>query len=229
MTTICYLGSKSLSHTLSQIERCKDRLLAIGAQSEAARRQIISSVLEYWAEKPGIGVALVDKLLNYTILTPQSVIEWALSDELGTGQNLPKAHVFEIVSLTLSKVTGRVRQVVLARNAPGLPAEQRALLDQTLANEREQMAQLCTFTEDALVGIADGSNDTMAEGNEQDGEDEALLRAWGQRWLRVVKRKRGVEESWVEEMLLNLQEEQMEGVEGGLNGNAQNGVNGPDN
>ncbi|KAL8817598.1 MAG: hypothetical protein Q9223_003590 [Gallowayella weberi] len=74
MTAICFIGSKSLSHVLSCIERCKERLLSLGPQSEAARRQIITSVLEYWAEKPGVGVNVVDKLLNYTILTPLSVI-----------------------------------------------------------------------------------------------------------------------------------------------------------
>ena len=220
MTTVCYLGSKSLSHTLSQIERCKDRLLAIGPQSEAARRQIISSVMEYWAEKPGVGVAVVDKLLNYTILTPQGVIHWALRDQLGKGQNLTKAYVYEIVASTISKVTGRVRQIVVARNAPGLPADQRAILDETLNVARDEMVKLFELTEDALVGVAEGSNDTMAEGANQDTEEEAMLRTWGQRWLRVIKRKRGVEKAWVEEMLLQS-EGQMDGVEEGVDSNLQ--------
>src|SRR4051794_13043061 len=78
VTSICAIGSKSLSHVLSCIERCKERLLAIGPQSETARRQIITSVMDYWKDQPGIGVNIIDKLLNYTILTPMSVIEWAL-------------------------------------------------------------------------------------------------------------------------------------------------------
>ena len=214
-TTICYLGSKSLSHTLSQIERCKDRLLAIGPQSEAARRQIISSVMEYWSEKPGVGVAVVDKLLNYTILTPSSVIHWALVDQLSKGQNLAKAHIYEIVASTISKVTGRVRQVVIARNAPDLPSEQRNILDETLTMERSEVAQLFIHMEDALIGVAEGSNDVMVEGANQNMEQEEMLRTWGRRWLRVMKRKRGVEESWVEERL-QLGKGQMEGVEGGI-------------
>lgn len=82
LTSILFIGSKSLSHVLSCIERTKTLLLDIGPQSETARRQIIGSVMEYWAEKPGTGVSIVDKLLNYTILTPRSVIQWALGDSL---------------------------------------------------------------------------------------------------------------------------------------------------
>ncbi|KAL8905437.1 MAG: hypothetical protein Q9171_006672, partial [Xanthocarpia ochracea] len=142
MTAICFIGSKSLSHVLSCIERCKERLLALGPRSEAARGQIITSVMEYWAEKPGVGVNVVDKLLNYTILTPLSVINWALTDNIGKGHILTQAHVYEMVAGTMHKVTNRVRQIVIARNQVDLPMEQRLLLDETLEKERAQMREL---------------------------------------------------------------------------------------
>ena len=201
VTAICFLGSKSLSHVLSQIERCKDRLLLIGARSELARRQIITSVMEYWHEKPGIGVNVVDKLLNYTILTPISVVLWALSDQLGKGQGLVLSHVFEMVSSTVTKVTNRVRQIVVARNQPGLPSDQVAILDETLSKERDEMAKLFAVIEDGLVGVAGGSADDMAESADQDLKEEAMLRGWGGRWLRVFRRKMAVEEAWVQEMM----------------------------
>ena len=201
VTSICLLGSKSLSHVLSQIERCKDRLLSIGPQSEAARRQIITSVMEYWHEKPGVGVNVIDKLLNYTILTPISVVQWALGDQLGKGEGLVLSHVFEMVSSTVTKVTNRVRQIVLARDQPGLPSDQVAILDETLAKEREEMGKLFAFIEDALVGVAGGSVDDMAESADQDLKGEAMLRGWGRRWLRVFRRKMAVEEAWVDEMI----------------------------
>lgn len=212
MTAICFIGSKSLSHVLSCIERCKDRLLALGPQSEAARRQIITSVMEYWAEKPGVGVNVVDKLLNYTILTPISVIGWALADNIGKGKILTHAHIYEMVASTVHKVTNRVRQIVIARNQPGLPAEQVAMLDETLEKERAQMEELFAAVEDALVGVASGIVDEMAESRNQDTDEEALLRGWGERWLRVFKRKMAVEEAWIGEMSANL-EERMDGVE----------------
>lgn len=201
VTAICFLGSKSLSHVLSQIERCKDRLLSIGAQSELARRQIITSVMEYWHEKPGIGVNVVDKLLNYTILTPISVVLWALNDQLGKGEGLVQSYVFEMVSSTVAKVTNRVRQIVVARNQPGLPGDQVTILDETLSKERDEMGKLFAVIEDGLVGVAGGSVDDMAESADQDLHGEAMLRGWGGRWLKVFRRKMAVEEAWVQETM----------------------------
>ena len=201
VTAICFLGSKSLSHVLSQIERCKDRLLSIGSQSELARRQVITSVMDYWHEKPGIGVNVVDKLLNYTILTPISVVLWALSDQLGKGEGLVLSHVFEMVSSTVTKVTNRVRQIVVARNQPGLPGDQVAILDETLSKERDEMGKLFAVIEDGLVGVASGSMDGMAESADQDLIGEAMLRGWGERWLRVFRRKMAVEEAWLQETM----------------------------
>lgn len=214
VTAICFLGSKSLSHVLSQIERCKERLLSIGAQSEPARRQIITSVMEYWHEKPGVGVNMVDKLLNYTILTPMSVITWALSDQFGKGEGLVLSHVFEMVSSTVNKVTNRVRQIIVARNQPRLPAEQVAILEETLAKERAGMGKLFALIEDALVGVAGGSVDEMAESADQDLQGETMLRGWVGRWLRVFRRKMAVEEAWVQEMLNHpLVSEAMESID----------------
>ena len=201
VTSICFLGSKSLSHVLSCIERCRERLLAIGSSSEPARRQIITSVMAYWAEKPGVGVNIVDKLLNYTILTPTSVIEWALVDQLARGKILTHAHIYEMVASTVHKVTNRVRQIAIARNQRGLPADQKALIDETLAKERAELKTLFTLVEDALRGVAEGSADAMAERTDQDDEGEALLRGWGRRWLRVFRRMLAVEEAWLLEML----------------------------
>jgi nuclear cap-binding protein subunit 1 len=192
MTAICYIGSKSLSHVLSSIERCKERLLSIGAASPAARKQIIESVMLYWKDQPGIGVNIVDKLLNYTILSPTSVVEWALTRE---GGRLSEAFIFEMVSATVGKVTKRVRQVVTAKNAQGLLPEQKKLLDDTVDSERVNMKELFQLMEDALVGWATGSKDQLLEAGDM-GSDDAMIRQWGERWLKVFRRKYAVEEAW---------------------------------
>ena len=192
MTAICYIGSKSLSHVLSSIERCKERLLSIGASSAAARKQIIESVMLYWKDQPGIGVNIVDKLLNYTILSPTSVIEWALTRD---GARLSESFVFEMVSATVGKVTKRVRQVVAAKNVQGLLPEQKTLLDQTVISERANMKELFQLMEDALVGWATGSKDQLIESGDM-GSEDAMVRQWGERWLRVFRRKFAVEEAW---------------------------------
>jgi nuclear cap-binding protein subunit 1 len=205
MTSICYIGSKSLSHVLSSIERCKERLLGIGTASPTARKQIIESVMGYWKDQPGIGVNIVDKLLNYTILSPTSVIDWALAKE---GSRLSEAFVFEMVAATVGKVTGRVRQVVQAKKARGLLDEQKKLLEQTVDTERNAMKELFQVMEDALVGWATGSKDQQVESGDMSSED-AMVRQWGERWLRVFRRKFAVEEAWY----LDAVKERVEDVE----------------
>ena len=108
VTCICHMGSKSLSHILSSIEKHRKRLLAVGNESELARRQIITSVMSYWAYHPGQAVNIIDKLLNYTIVTPQSVADWALSDQLDRGRALARPAVWEMVWATMNKVSRRV-------------------------------------------------------------------------------------------------------------------------
>ncbi|KAL4871974.1 hypothetical protein BDV12DRAFT_162795 [Aspergillus spectabilis] len=205
VTAICFVGSKSLSHVLSCIERNKERLLAIGPKSPAARRQIITSVMEYWVDQPGIGINIIDKLLNYTIITPLSVIEWALVDKLEAGTILAKAHVFEMISATVGKVTNRLRQIVAARTQPGLYEPQLSVLDETLAREKKDMHALFQVIEDSIVSVAGGSNDQLMEHGDGSGDlpEDEIIRQWGKRWLRVFRRKAAVEEAFIIDAMAN--------------------------
>ncbi len=199
MTCICSVGSKSLSHMLSCIERCKERLLDFGRQSEFARKQIITSVLAYWRDHPGVGVNIIDKLLNYSILTPLSIVEWVLLEHNDGGAVLARAYIYEMVSMTVTKVGHRVRQLVNARRQPGLPSDQRSMLDETLSKERAEQSKLFGVIEDALLGFAAGHKDEMIEAENDDGAslEAGLIRDWGARWLRVFRRKAAVEEAVV--------------------------------
>lgn len=202
MTSICFIGSKSLSHVLSCIERCKVRLNEIGASSDAAKRQIISSVVDYWKDQPGTAVNIVDKLLNYGIIAPASVIQWALIDRIDAGRALSQPWMYEMVSGTVHKVTNRVRQIAAARLT-------HAMLDETLTTERASQRQLFQSIDDAVSGVANGSNDALIEAQGKDemagglgGERARLVREWGARWQRVFKRKAAVEESVVGEQAM---------------------------
>jgi nuclear cap-binding protein subunit 1 len=237
VSSVCYVGAKSLSHFLSCIERNKERLLSIGPRSPLARRQIITSVMEYWAEQPGIAINIIDKLLNYTILTPLSVIEWALLDNLAEGTILAKTHVYEMISATIGKVTNRIRQIVLARTQPGLYEPQLSVLDETLNRERGDMQTLFRLIEDSIVPVASGGNDQlMVSGNESsDAVADEIFRLWGHRWLRVFRRKASVEEAFIFEAMVNATpvgttapvptqpvEQQQEAAPGGVvNGHAE--------
>ena len=210
MTAILSIGSKSLSHVLSTVDRCKERLLAFGPQSEAARRQIINSVFEFWAEHPGTAVNIVDKLLNYTIVTPMSVIEWALRDNIQSGRALASPQMYELISITMFKVTNRIHQLLLHRNNASVPYQQRQQIDEALPRERQGMRELFAAIEDAVATVAAGANDEMIERFDgemsNEGEMETVKR-WGERWARVWRRKAVVEEAAVgEEMVKPLEE-----------------------
>lgn len=205
VTSICYVGAKSLSHVLSCIERNKERLLSVGPFSSLARRQIITSVMEYWADQPGVAINIIDKLLNYTILTPLSVIEWALLDNLAAGKILAKTHVYEMISSTIGKVTNRMRQIVLARIQPGLYEPQLSVVDETLNREKGDMQTLFKLIEDSIVSVVNNSGDRLFERGNGTGEQEEdeLIRHWSHRWLRVFRRKADVEESFIFEAMVN--------------------------
>src|SRR6201996_7683171 len=195
MTAVCFIGAKSLSHVLSCVERCKERLLAIGTQSEGARRQIIQSVVSYWADLPGTAVNIVDKLLNYTIVTPESVVRWCLAPQPGAptttaaARGLTDSWRYEMLASTMGKVTNRVRQIVGARvqaDRAGLPDDQMAVLDGTLRTEREGMRALFALIGELLVPFAEGGGEAAAmsgyNGDGGDDEDVELVRRWADRW-----------------------------------------------
>ncbi|KAF2490515.1 nuclear cap-binding complex, subunit NCBP1/CBP80 [Lophium mytilinum] len=206
VTCICYIGSVSFSHLISIVDRCKERLLAIGQESEAARRQIIASIVAYWKDQPGNAINIIDKLLNYTILTPISVIQWALADHLGAGEALSESWTYEMVAKTVAKVTNRVRQIVAARLQEGLTQEQIDSIDETLIKEREGMRSYFKFIDDAANVVALGINDAFIEketNGELSAEDAAVIKAWGKRWQVVFRRKAQVEETVVGEQAVD--------------------------
>ncbi len=102
-----------------------------------------------------------------------------------------------MVSATIGKVTGRVRQVVRAKFVPGMLPEQRAMLDETAERERTSMRELFALMEESLTGWASGSKDQMVQIRKGSvaGQIE-MIKQWGERWLRVFRRKSAVEEAW---------------------------------
>ncbi|KXX77577.1 Nuclear cap-binding protein subunit 1 [Madurella mycetomatis] len=202
VTCVLHVGSKSLSHVLAAIERTKDRLADAGAASDAARTQIISAVMAYWSAHPGVAISIIEKLLNYSILTPATVISWALVGRAGStrGEALAAAHIYELVFNTVIKVTGRVRQIALKpdhRPQPNAMATDENTTTRDL--ETRAMRSLFAAIEDALTSWATGSKDEMIETSDGDGgsESETLVRRWGERWLRVFKRRAAIEEAFL--------------------------------
>lgn len=206
VTAICRAGAKSSSHVLNCIEKGKDQLLSISNTSETARRQIVASVVEYWIDQPGNAVRIVDNLLNYGILTPTSIVQWALGDYLGAGESLAKSWIYEMVSSTVTKVTRRNRQILQHLLQKGLPQEQVEIIEATLPKERENARNLFKYIEDTLRGVAQGGDVLLEKesNGEMSAEDGQLIRAWAQRWHTVFLRKAQVEESVVGEQAVEI-------------------------
>jgi nuclear cap-binding protein subunit 1 len=154
--------------------------------------------MAYWHSHPGTAITIIEKLLNYSVLTPLSVIEWALvgsshANGNGSGDALAQPHVFEMVCNTVSKVTSRVRQV----HAPGSVGTSAETVEEERAREVRAMRELFRAMDDALVSWATGSKDELMEEGDGTSEREALIRRWGERWLRVFRRKAAIEESFL--------------------------------
>ncbi|KAF4469734.1 hypothetical protein FALBO_3380 [Fusarium albosuccineum] len=210
VTAVCWVGSKSLSHVLACIDRTKGRLLEIGNASSAARSQIISAVMAYWHAHPGIALSIVEKLLNYSILTPFTVADWALvastpSSGTNGGDSLTEPHIFELVSNTVSKVTSRARQVLVSSETD----------EETRAKEAKSTQELFRAMNDALISWAGGSKDELMEEGDGTSDREAMIRRWGQRWLRVFKRMGAIEEAFALEAAKDASKDKMatDGVE----------------
>lgn len=197
VTSICWVGSKSMSHVLACIERSKERLLALGDASPNARKQIITSVMEYWQYQQGVGGVILDKLLNYQILTPISVVEWVLVDHFQRGLLLVRAWSYEIIHITTKKLAERVRSIVQAIRQPGLSDEQNTQLREALSQEQESMKTLYDTIENALgrIRVSNQDYDALAV------EEQGLVTLWVDRWSKVFRRRYAVEESWVKEEL----------------------------
>jgi nuclear cap-binding protein subunit 1 len=163
--------------------------------------------MAYWSAHPGVALSIIEKLLNYSILTPATVINWALIGRAGStrGEALATAHLYEMVFNTVMKVTGRVRQ--LATKPPSPPhqqAQSSADAEEAETREREIRAMRALFAaiEDALAAWAAGSKDEMMEASEGaagDSETERLVRRWSERWLRVFRRRAAIEEAFLVE------------------------------
>jgi nuclear cap-binding protein subunit 1 len=186
MTAICHIGAKSLSHVLSCIERCKEKLLAIGNEHPDARRQIVGSVLSYWKDQPGIGANVVDKLLNYSVVTPLSVVEWVLYD--AGPEALSKTHAWEMVATTINKVNNRVKQILAARSsvlsAEGVTEEQITVFEETLKSAEAEQALILAEVETRLSGLAEMKD----EDEDVDVESRAWIQWWAKGWLRAFRR-----------------------------------------
>lgn len=71
VSTICYLGNRSMSHAESWIAKSKDLLLDV---CPSDYNTAVSSPLEYWVDQPYIGFLFVTQLIKQGIVPPSAFI-----------------------------------------------------------------------------------------------------------------------------------------------------------
>lgn len=169
--------------------------------------------MNYWSAHPGVATAIVGKLLNYSILSPAAVIQWALVNDAGSnrGAALADAHLYEMVFNTVVKVTSRTREVAENPSSAALPAADNGDDDIAMTSDKieaaskaaeiKAMRELFRLLDDALVAWASGTKDEMMEAaDEQASARDALVKRWGERWLRVFRRRSAIEEAFLLEV-----------------------------
>ncbi|KAJ3062363.1 Nuclear cap-binding protein subunit 1 [Podochytrium sp. JEL0797] len=106
---VLFLGTKSFSHFLNVVERYVKVLQTINAQ-EADRSHTVSIVAAFWAQNPQNLEICLDKLMNYRVVDPPSIIRWVLDMEV-LGENYSRIHLWRILRNVVGKVNSKVTQL----------------------------------------------------------------------------------------------------------------------
>ncbi|RUP49695.1 hypothetical protein BC936DRAFT_141787 [Jimgerdemannia flammicorona] len=105
---VLLLGSKSFSHVLNVVERYLSVLQSLNTTAEA-RLHTVKIVASFWRNNTQFLGILLDKLLNYRVVDPVSVIAWIFEQE--QIENFGRSFLWEILKNTLNKVISRVAQI----------------------------------------------------------------------------------------------------------------------
>ncbi|KAI9022822.1 armadillo-type protein [Phycomyces nitens] len=150
------VGSKSFSHVLNVVERYLEVMRYVNSTPEG-RLHTVQIVSSFWKNNTQFLGILLDKLLNYRVIDPTSVISWTFEPE--QLENAGRAYPWEILKNTLNKVVSRVVQVRLKLESyQELHAENEAKRQSTGLTE---MAQAEAQQELDTLRIVDNSLTTV--------------------------------------------------------------------
>ncbi|OLL22272.1 Nuclear cap-binding protein subunit 1 [Neolecta irregularis DAH-3] len=188
---VLYLGEMSFSHALNNIERNLQPLIQKCNANQQARRHTISVVMDFWKFQPSIGAILLDKLLNYTVLTPLSVIEWLLVDSTFAD----RAFAWEISFKTIDKVNARVTRLSTQvsnletqemQNEPQREHFERA--KKTLAGTQAEQKEVFIMLVEKFPGLIEKLKEK--DDSEMSTEDGGPWGEWwGKQWMKVIFRR----------------------------------------
>lgn len=155
----------------------------------------------------------MDKLLNYSILSPTSIIDWILIRDDSNGRLLARSYIFELLYNTLLKVSSRVRQLARGPTIGTVGEDERDEYQRCLDGARTDYKELFAIIERQLISIAKGTTDGTLDDGPVSHEDQTMITRWAELWLRALRRKFVVEVALVKELIqLRADRKQAESV-----------------
>ncbi|ODV90302.1 hypothetical protein CANCADRAFT_2032 [Tortispora caseinolytica NRRL Y-17796] len=74
--SVCFLGSRSLSHASRCIERSLSSLMAVIGTGKESRVTAIDSIMKFWKDSPGVGVQIVEKFAAFNLIDAVDIFYW---------------------------------------------------------------------------------------------------------------------------------------------------------
>ncbi|KAI9326716.1 armadillo-type protein [Obelidium mucronatum] len=106
---VLFLGTKSFSHFLNVVERYVKILQLINSNPDD-KYQTVQIIAAFWKENPQNLEICLDKLMNYRVVDPPSIISWALDMQL-LDTEYSRGYVWSILRNVVGKVNSKVSQL----------------------------------------------------------------------------------------------------------------------
>ncbi|KAJ2030013.1 Nuclear cap-binding protein subunit 1 [Coemansia sp. S610] len=190
---VLLLGSKTFSHMLNAIEKFMPALQKFGDSPEA-KLQIARVTEDFWLGNPQFFAITIDKLVNYRVIDPATVIAMLFDD--GHVGSWSKFQYWEILHNTVKKVNmrvvqlqGRLEAAVTAANAMAdddTPAETQPA--ESVEHVEATLAQMVQEQRDVVVSTARHFARLLSSGSGASGElDRAWLHGRFKEFLRTYR------------------------------------------
>lgn len=171
---ILLLGSKTFSHMLNAIEKFMPALQKYGDSPEA-KLQIAKVAEDFWVKNPQFFAITIDKLMNYRVIDPSTVISMLFDAEHRGSWH--KFYLWEILTNTVSKVNMRVEQLQTRLEAAQQAAsnEMADEVSEDVEHVESTLAQMVQEQKDVIVSTIRSFVQLLSSDGCTSGE---LDRAW---------------------------------------------------
>lgn len=190
VTAIVHLGSRSLSHADSWIERGLPLLNKLCPAGGDAQRQAVAAVFAFWHEQTGTAVQVVKKLMNRLVIAPQSVVEWILIDIEPVA--LTRGHSWELLGFAIDKAKWFIAE---AKSGAGSSADD--ALSTAIIEREEELKHI-------FISIVRELSRPVSLSENMEEETLRWLRWWREGFLRAFLRSYHSDYKTLQEPLKNL-------------------------